>query len=76
MYFEPDTPHNRPHFHAYYQNEAIVIAIDDIEILAGTFPQRQLRFVEAWAEIHKNELVEDWNRLQNGRAPLKIEPLH
>ena len=75
MFAEPGAQHHRPHFHAYYQNDVAVCAIDSIELLAGTLPRRQQRFVEAWAELHQGELLEDWNRLQFGQAPLKIEPL-
>jgi hypothetical protein len=38
-------------------------------------PSRQQRLVEAWAEIHQTELLDDWQRLQAGRPPIKIEPL-
>ena len=75
MYAEPQAPHHRPHFHAYYQGAAGVYAIDSIELLAGQLPLRQKRLVEAWAELHQNELVTDWARLQSGQAPLKIDPL-
>jgi len=46
-----------------------------IQAIAGTIPRRQQRMVEAWAEIHQHELLEDWNRLQAGRPPVSIEPL-
>ena len=75
MFAEPTTKHHRPHFHAYYQDSAAVYAIDSIELLGGNLPPRQRRLVEAWAEIHKAELGEDWRRLQAGRAPFKIDPL-
>ena len=75
MYAEPQAPHHRPHFHAYYQASAGVYAIDSIELLAGQLPLRQKRLVEAWAELHQDELVTDWARLQSGQAPLKIDPL-
>ena len=75
MFAEPGAQHHRPHFHAYYQDDVAVYAIDAIELLAGTLPRRQQRFVEAWAELHREELLEDWSRLQYGRAPFKIEPL-
>ena len=67
--------HHRPHFHAYYQDSAAVFAFDSVELLGGELPQRQRRLVEAWAEIHRTELLEDWQRLQAGRPPFKIEPL-
>lgn len=75
MYPEPRVSHNRPHFHAYYQDFVAVYAIDQIELLAGELPQRQRRLVEAWAELHQQELQEDWKRLQSGQSPYKIEPL-
>lgn len=75
MFAEPATQHHRPHFHAYYQDGVGIFAIDMIELIAGTLPRRQQRLVEAWAEIHQRELLEDWDRLQAGRPPLKIEPL-
>ena len=75
MFPEPGTRHNRPHIHAYYQNEVAVYAIDAVELLAGALPQRQQRLVEAWAELHLDELQEDWARLQSGQIPFKIRPL-
>lgn len=75
MFSEPASRHNRPHFHAYYQDQAAVFAIDEVELLAGSLPVRQRRLVEAWAEIHVDELVDDWQRLQSGRPPVKIDPL-
>ena len=38
-------------------------------------PKRQRRLIEAWAELHQDELVDDWTRLQSGRRPQPIEPL-
>lgn len=53
MFMEPNAPHHRPHFHAYYQNDVAIYAIDSIEIIAGSFQIRQQRLVEAWAEYIK-----------------------
>jgi hypothetical protein len=75
MFVETGGQHQRPHFHAYYQDDAAVFAIDTIECLGGTLPKAQQRLVEAWAEIHRAELQNDWNLLQSGQPPLKIEPL-
>ena len=75
MYAEPQAPHHRPHFHAYYQGGAAVYAIDSIELIAGQLPLRQRRLVEAWAELHQDELAADWTRLQSGQLPIKIDPL-
>lgn len=75
MFAEPDAPHHRPHFHAYYQDTAAVFGIDPVERIDGQLPRTQQRLVEAWAEIHRVELAVDWKRLQAGRPPHKIEPL-
>jgi len=75
MYMEAGAQHKTPHFHAYYQEEVAVFSIEIIDLIAGSIPKRQQRFVEAWAELHKEELMEDWIRLQSGRLPLPIEPL-
>ena len=75
MYAEPEAPHHRPHFHAYYQNHAAVYGIDTLELINGTLPRRQQRLVDAWAELHQGELMENWERLQSGQLPYKIAPL-
>ena len=75
MYLEAGMPHHTPHFHAYYQNETGVFSIQPVELIAGTLPRKQLRLVEAWAELHQYELTNDWELLQSGRLPLPINPL-
>jgi len=64
-----------PHFHAYYQENVAIFGLDPIALIAGSFPKRQQRLVEAWAELHQGELLEDWRLLQEGRKPLPIKPL-
>jgi Domain of unknown function (DUF4160) len=75
MFMEVGTPHHRPHFHAAYQNAKGVFTLDPVECIGGDLPSVQQRLVEAWAEIHREELLQDWKLLQSGRPPLKIEPL-
>ena len=75
MYWGVGVPHHSPHFHAYYQESAGIFSIDPVELMEGSMPRRQLRLVEAWAELHQEELRSDWGRLQAGQRPLPIEPL-
>ena len=75
MFVEVGGSHHRPHFHAYYQDHAAVFAIDTLECLGGDVPIAQRRLIEAWGEIHRTELQQDWELLQSGRPPLKIDPL-
>ncbi len=67
--------HHRPHFHAYYGEEVAIYTLFPIELIAGSLPRRQQRLVEAWAELHEDELVADWQLLQSGQIPLSIAPL-
>ncbi len=75
MFVEVGGQHHRPHFHAYYQEHAAVFSIDTVDLLGGDLPTTQRRLVEAWAEIHRGELQQDWDLLQSGQLPVKIEPL-
>ena len=75
MFAEPGAPHHQPHFHAYYQNDSAVFAIEPLEIIGGGLSAKERRLVEAWAELHRGELLENWERLQSGNLPLTIAPL-
>lgn len=66
--------HGPPHFHASYGEYNIVVSILD-GVVSGSFPRRALRLVLEWFELHKSELIENWE-LAQGRKPLKrIAPL-
>jgi len=71
MHAEIDSPHHKSHFHVYYQGLQAVFS----KMIEGSLADRQRRLVEAWAEIHQFELMSDWDLLQAGKAPAKIEPL-
>lgn len=75
MYMEAGAPHNAPHFHAYYQEHQAVFSLEPIDLIAGELPRRQRRLVEAWAELHQQELLDDWDLLQRGQLPQPIDPL-
>ena len=75
MYVEAGGAHHTPHFHAYYQEQVGIYGIDRIERLAGSLPGRQERLVLAWAELHQEELLSNWQALQQGHPPVTIDPL-
>ncbi len=75
MYMEVGAPHHLPHFHAYYQDDVAIFSLDPVELIAGGVPRRQRRLVEAWAELHQEELLADWTLLQAGELPSPIDPL-
>ena len=75
MFAEAGGQHHVAHFHAYWQDQVAVLSIEPVEVIAGALPTRQRRLVEAWAELHQQELHDDWSRLQQGQAPVPIDPL-
>ena len=52
-----------------------IFGFDPVDLVAGSLPAKQRRLVEAWAELHQDELRSDWEDLQAGRKPTPIEPL-
>ena len=72
MFVEAGGQHIRLTF-TPYQDHVGIYDIDTIERLAGSLPRRQRRLVLAWAELHQEELLSNWQRLQEGRPAIKIE---
>ncbi len=66
--------HPPPHFHAKYGNYQIAIEIKS-GIVEGKFPRRALRLVLEWYEIHKDELLDNWNSIMETGDFTKIAPL-
>jgi len=75
MYIETGGPHHLPHFQAYYQDDVAVIGLEPVELIAGSLPRRQRRLVEAWAELHQQELPRIGFVCKAGQPPLRIAPL-
>mgnify|MGYP005864717071 CR=1 FL=1 len=38
-------------------------------------PKRALKLIIEWSELHKDEIMENWNKCQNNHKPNKINPL-
>ncbi len=75
MFAEAGSPHHVPHFHAWYQGAKVVYGIDPVVKIEGGFPRRQERLIEAWAELHQDELKRDWELLRAGENPIPVAPL-
>ena len=73
--FEGNERHHLPHFHVRYQDSKAAIAIEDGRVLAGNFPPKQLKLVQAWVELHRDDLFADWELAANGEEPFRIAPL-
>ena len=59
MYLEAGGAHHVPHFHAYYAEYVGVFSLESLDLLAGEMPKRQIRLIEAWAELHTEELTKN-----------------
>ena len=64
-----------PHIHVKYQDQEAVIAIPEGEVLEGALKANKLRLVQAWIEIHREELMADWELASQGESIFKIDPL-
>lgn len=75
MYYFDNRQHHLPHIHIQYGDEEAVISIPDGEIIEGSLWKAKLKLVEAWIEIHQEELMANWQLAINGQPVFKIEPL-
>ena len=57
MFFEIKEKHHLPHIHVRYQNFRASVGIEDGDLLAGELPPRQLRMVQVWVDLHREELL-------------------
>jgi hypothetical protein len=53
--------HNPPHFKVKFGDFEANILIENGQILNGDLPISKHKLVQAWAEIHKNELLKMWD---------------
>ena len=74
MYREIGGKHNTPHIHAEYSGQEIVVALDGT-ILEGKFPKSQMKLLDAWMQIHKDDWGAYWKLLSNGEQFFRIDPL-
>jgi hypothetical protein len=74
MYMEKMGRHNVPHIHAEYSGEEIVVALDG-KVLEGTMQSGKMKLIEAWMEIHSDDLAANWQLLSNGEQHFRIDPL-
>lgn len=73
MYWR-ESHHSRPHFHARYGEYKASFDLAG-EVIAGELPRSQLRLVQAWAELHADDLAANWERVVNKETLTPITPL-
>ena len=72
MYYDDHPP---PHFHAVYGEHEAKIGIETLELIDGKLPRRALGLVLDWAELHRQELRDNWIRGQEHDSLFPIAPL-
>lgn len=75
MYMLDSKHHDLAHIHARYGEFEASIGIEEGEVLAGELPRKQLRLVQAWIELRRDELMAGWELAASGENPCKIAPL-
>jgi hypothetical protein len=75
MYFMDNRQHKLPHVHVKYQEHEVVVSIPDGDVMEGNIPSPKMKLLQAWLEIHKDELMVEWQLAVSGEHPNKIEPL-
>ena len=75
IFYEDNELHHLPHIHVRYQGMKASILIEDGTVLAGNLPPRQVKMVQVWVDIHKDELLANWELAVAGEEPFRIEPL-
>jgi hypothetical protein len=74
MYYEFGH-HQLPHFHARFGEYKATFTIMPPALLAGVMPRKQQNLILAWAELHDEELLENWRRIELEQPLDKIEGL-
>ena len=73
-FFMNFTDHAPAHFHAWYGEYRISVNIED-GVVKGEMPGRALRMILEWLDLHRDELLLNCNKAQNGEPLDNIEPL-
>ena len=64
-----------PHFHATDGGEEVIVSINDLEVLKGSLPSKQLKMLLGWATIRQEQLMENWELAVRQQELFAIEPL-
>ena len=74
MYREIGGHHNHPHVHIKYNEYEMSITLKGKK-LNGNLPIKQKKLVDAWIELHQEELNAAWYALNNDGEIIKIKGL-
>jgi hypothetical protein len=72
MYY---SEHQPPHFHAEYGGEEGLIVIGSGDLYQGRLTRRALRLVQKSEELHRAELLANWDLARTEQPLTQIAPL-
>ena len=75
MYFFDNQRHKLPHIHVRFGGQEVVLSIPDGSVLEGELRRNKMKLVQAWIEIHQDELMADWELALSGEPVFRIDPL-
>ncbi|MCK9305530.1 MAG: DUF4160 domain-containing protein [Bacteroidales bacterium] len=75
LYFVDTGRHDKPHIHVRYQGKEVVLSLPEGDVLDGNIPGNKMKLVQAWMELHQDELLANWELAASGQQTYKIEPL-
>lgn len=75
MYYLDTKQHKLPHIHVKYAEAEAVYQIPEGDLLEGKLPSNKEKLVKAWIEIHKEDLMANWQLAVTGNKVFTIDPL-
>jgi hypothetical protein len=72
MYYNDHQP---PHFHASYGDQEALMLIGSGDLYAGQLSRRALRLAQEWEELHRAELMANWELARHAQPLIPIAPL-
>ena len=73
--FYDEGKHHLPHFHAEYSGEKAVFLINPPKLFKGRLRKRAEAMILEWAELHQNQLMENYENARQKKPLNKITPL-
>ena len=64
--------HPPPHFHVEFGDQKGQISLVTFELLEGKLQASKLAAVRQWAQDHRQELLECWDKARNNEHPGKV----
>lgn len=75
MYYLDTRQHHLPHIYIRYGEMEGIYQIPEGNLIEGTLPANKEKLVKAWIEIHKEELIANWQLAVSGNKIFPVEPL-